>query len=132
MSTVLDGPSLSAVIASGPIYPSRFVKYAINSFQVAQCGSGDQPIGIAQEGAWLPPDDENSSDSSAGQTGGVLAIYGVGRNCLLTLGSAVSVGAALAPDSQGRGVPASTNPVGAIAKQSGVSGDLIQVVVEVS
>ena len=131
-ATIMDGPSLSAVIASGPVYPSRFVNYGTSDFQVVQASNGGQSIGISQEGRSAPPDDENSSTSYAGTTGDLVAIYGVGRTCLLELGTTVTVGAVLGPGSDGKGILAASNPVGAIAKQGGVSGDLIQVVVEVS
>lgn len=131
-NTILTGPSLSALVASGSVYPSRFVKYGTTDYEVVQCVATQLPVGISQEGAKLPPTDENYSAGLAFSAGDLIGIYGVGRVCLLELGSTVTVGDALGPDADGKGITVGgTTGVdfGAFAKASGVAGDLIQVVV---
>jgi hypothetical protein len=144
MPNILSGPSLSAVIGSGTVSPSRFVSYVAlassltnptGGFTVEACPSGGTPCGISEMGSQLPPDDENYSSGNSWATGQLIGIYGVGRTTVLELGSTVSAGQTLSAmaDGTGRGVPqTASNPIGAIAKQGGVSGDLIQVVVEVN
>lgn len=130
MATILHGPSLSAIVASGSVYPSRFVKYDTTDYKVVQAEADDSVIGISQEGAKLPPTDENYSSGLYFSAGDAIAIYGVGRNCLLELGTTVVVGDALGPDADGKGITVATEKnFGAFAKEGGVSGDLIQVVV---
>ncbi len=132
MPTIMDGPSFSAVIASLNVSPSRFVKFGTTSFQVLQCVGSDAPVGVSQEGQKYPPSDENASNTYAGSAGDVIAIYGPGRTCLLELGSAVTVGNFVKPDSSGRGVPASGGVnAGAVATESGIPGDLIRVIVNI-
>ena len=143
-----NGPSLSAIIGSGTVSPCRFVMYSTGvasstanpghggyaDFLVQACASGGTPCGISEMGSQLPPDDENSTGNSWA-TGQLIGIYGVGRTTLLELGSTVTAGQTLSAmaDGSGRGVPqTASNPIGAIAKQGGVSGDLIQVVVEIN
>ncbi len=137
-----NGPSLSAIIGSGSVSPSRFVSYMSlassvtnpsGGFTVQASPSGGTPCGISEAGSQLPPDDENYAAGNAWAVGQLIGIYGVGRTALLELGSTVTAGQPLGPmtDGSGRGVPGVT-PIGAIAKQGGVLGDLIQVVVEVS
>ena len=129
MATTLTGPSLSALVATGSVYPSRFVKYDTD-YQVKQCEAGELPIGVSEAGAKLAPTSENYSAGTAFSAGDVVAIYGVGRTCLLELGSTVSAGDALGPDADGKGITVATQVnFGAIAKTAGVSGDLIEVVV---
>ena len=142
--TYFNGPSLSAVIGSGTVSPSRFVAYVSlastvtnpgGGFTVQACTSGGTPCGISEAGSQLPPDDENYSSGNSWALGQLIGIYGVGRTCMLELGSTVTAGQTLSAmaDGSGRGVPQSaSNPIGAIAKQGGVSGDLIQVVVEIN
>jgi hypothetical protein len=79
--------------------------------------------------------DENYSDGNSWALGQLIGIYGVGRTTVLELGSTVTAGQTLSAmsDGSGKGVPqTASNPIGAIAKQGGVSGDLIQVIVEVN
>jgi hypothetical protein len=156
--TILHGPSLSAIVGSGTISPARFVKYAAlgssttnptNGFLVVQCIAGQQPLGISETGAPNAPTDENYGGGIATATGSTVAkgtsgtgnawgkgdligIHSSGRNTLLELGSTISAGAVLGPDAYGRGIPATVDFAGAVAKQGGVTGDLIQVIVEVS
>jgi len=144
-----NGPSLSAFIGSGTVAPCRFVMYstAVASsaanpghgnyadFLVQACASGGTPCGISEQGQQLPPTDENYG-TTTWANGQLIGIYGVGRTTLLELGSTVTAGTALsaASDNSGKGVPClgSAYPIGAIAKQGGVSGDLVQVVVEIN
>jgi hypothetical protein len=144
MPNILNGPSLSAIIGSGSVSPSRFVSYVAlassltnptGGFQVEACPSGGTPIGVSEAGSQLPPDDENYAAGNAWAVGSLIGIYGVGRTTILELGSTVVAGTNLSAmaDGSGRGVPqTASNPIGAIAKQGGVSGDLIQVIVEVN
>jgi hypothetical protein len=129
--TILDGPSFSAVVASGTIAPSVFVQFGTTPFEVV-LATGGLPSGISQEGQKYPPDDENASSTYAGVAGDLISVYGPGRTCLLTLGSAVTTGNALKPNTSGQGVPASGSvDAGAIATQSGATGDLIRVIVNI-
>jgi hypothetical protein len=148
MAFGFNGPSLSAIIGSGTVAPCRFVSYctAVASttgnpghggyadFLVYASPSGGTPIGISEQGQQLPPTDENYGTTTWAE-GQLIGIYGVGRTCLLELGSTVTAGQLLGPlsDGTGKGGVVSTNAtMGAIAKQGGVSGDLIQVIVEVA
>jgi len=156
--TILHGPTLSAIVGSGTVSPARFVKYIAlastvanptGGWKVVQCIAGEQPLGISETGTPNAPTDENYGGGIATSTGSTVAkgtsgtgnawgagdligIHSLGRNTLLEIGSTITAGAALGPDAYGRGVPATADAVGAIAKQGGFSGDLIQVIVEVS
>jgi len=130
MATITHGPSLSALVATGTIAPSRFVKYGTTEYQVVECNADETPVGISQEGAKLAPTDENYSAGTTFSQGDIIGIYGVGRICLLELGSTVSVGDLLGPDADGKGIAVTDTAFGAFAKSDGVEGDLIEVVVQ--
>ena len=120
-------PSLSFVVGSGTIYPSRFVTLGPSDYSVQQSVASGVVIGISQEGGRLAPTDENSATPYAGALGDQIAVYGIGRTCLLTIASTITVGNTLISDANGKGVYAASGNLAAVAMESGVSGDLIKV-----
>ena len=118
--------------ASADIRPSRFVKRS-GAYTAAECGAGEVMVGVSAEGSNYPP--IGSQAELAAANGDPVSIIWVGdgqqddRPILLTIGGSVTQGDRLKSDSQGRGVAATTNNdvYGAIALQSGSSGESIQV-----
>ncbi len=118
--------------ASGDIRPSRFVKRT-GAYTVAECGANEVMVGVSTEGSNYPPLPSQSELAAA--NGDPCSILWIGdgqqddRPVLLTIGANVTQGALLKSDSQGRGVAVASNndPYGAIALQSGSTGESIQV-----
>jgi len=94
----LETPSFTA---SGNIYPSRFVDLS-GRHTVAQAAVGSTPFGISQEGTETAP--ISGASSYAASSGGSLRVYGPMESCQLEAGEALSVGAKLKPDANGKGV----------------------------
>ena len=124
-------------IASGNIRPSRFVQPDVtNDFTVLEVDTADTDnlFGISQEGKRRPPgvDGEDNFAAHAGET---VHVYGLGEECLLEAGAAVTRGAYLKSDNQGRGVAVTFAEtanvrVGAQALESAAAaGVLIRVVI---
>lgn len=117
------------LVASGSIYPARFVKVSGNR-QVAQAGAGEDVCGISQVGTNKAPIPDVTSQYAA-ESGQPLEIHGFGSLCLLTLGGSVTAGDFLKADADGKGVTASSgDKCGALALEGGSSGEqvLVQVV----
>lgn len=120
------GSPLLALVAAGPVAPSRFVKLT-QPFGAEQAGENDQPIGISGEYT------RRFDSSLHADTGEQVMVYGNGSVCLLELGANVSAGALLKPDQNGAGVPVGTNTpptqqwFGAIALESRSAGELCRV-----
>jgi hypothetical protein len=95
---------------------ATFSKIGTADFEVTTCGAGEQVTGIFYD-----------TQSTAGRDVSV-AVAGITR---LTLGGTVTRGAKLKSDASGYGVTSSTDTeeYGAVALQSGVSGDIIEVLV---
>jgi hypothetical protein len=109
--------------ASGTIAVSTFVKVS-GSNTCAQAGSGDVPIGVAQEWANAAP--ISGASTSAAVSGDQVKVYGLGDICLLQSSTAGwTAGDQLKPDSSGNGVAASSNDTyGAIALET-ISGSAL-------
>lgn len=129
------GPGESSLFPNGNINYSSFVKLDTSAEGYClQAGAGEQAFGIAG------PETHNMAitiggvdldDGYAGVAGGpAIKIYGVGSTSVpLRLGGTVSVGDWLKSDSSGYGVTTTTDKdkVCAVARQSGVSGNIILV-----
>lgn len=126
MNVSLNTPKLNFVCGSA-IYPSRFVKVSASAdYQCLPCTASDTPDGISQEGGRYPP--VTGATGVAGDTNDPLAVYAVQQTCILELGSTVTRGSLVGPDSAGKGIPALTGQTyGAVALESGVSGNKIRV-----
>lgn len=129
------GVGESSLFPNGNISYSTFVKLDTSAEGYAlQCGAGETPYGVAG------PETHNMAvtiggvdldDGYAGVAGGpAIKVYGVGSTAIpLRIGGTVTVGDYLKSDASGFGVTTTTNldKVGAVAKQSGVSGNIILV-----
>lgn len=123
----MAGDAVQGFVAEGTIYPCRFVKLVSGKpGRVAQCGSGDRPFGVSQMATRLSPLLE--SQGRAALDGEPIGVFDLNSETLLEAGGTVSVGDALKPDSQGRGVTAGAGEeYGALALEAGVSGRYIRV-----
>jgi hypothetical protein len=121
-----NAPALS-LFATGTIEPSRFVTLSdASNFYCKQSGSGDKPLGVSQEFSRLTP--LPGASTYAATTGEELGVYTVGQVCYLECGTAITRGDYLKPDANGKALnSASTNKYGAVALESGASGNLIRV-----
>ena len=123
------GPSYSKV-AGGNILASSFVKLDTgNDGQALQCGSGDVPFGISFPGSDAPPFGGLDTPYCAILNENV-GIYGPPDvNVLLQISATVAVGNHLKPDTNGFGTPitGTSDIYGAVAAESGVSGQIIRV-----
>ncbi|MCP4535782.1 MAG: hypothetical protein GY832_01385 [Chloroflexi bacterium] len=121
------------LMAGGNIYPSRFVKIdASNDFKGLQAGDNVKTIGISDVGTNYAPLSDQSVSAYAAKAGQNLRLFGDGDICLLKIGGTVTAGDELKSDADGQGVSiagsGTTNQrVGAVAIQSGVSGNFILV-----
>lgn len=121
--------------AGGTIGPARFVmaNYPID-YQV-KTADGTQPIfGVTQMGCLNPPGTPGFDANVAATSGQYIGVFQdeAFDECLLYLGASCTGGQLLKSDSNGLGVPlnissTSAQYVGAEARQTGVSGDLIKV-----
>ena len=121
--------------ASGQISPRRFVKVS-GDFKVAQCGAGDQAVGISQSNVYGPPgtlyDDGFAANPSATPPRYELLVYQIGETCLLDTGKPVTAGNRLKADLNGMGIPTTADGdfYGAIAAEGcAASGATIRVTV---
>lgn len=125
--------SAAQLEAGGNIYPSRFVKLdASNDFTALQATANDELLGVSQEGTNYPPLSDQSVSSYAAEAGEPVQLFAEGDICLVEAGDTVVRGNLLKADANGKAVPiASTGTTvqryGAIALQSGASGNLILV-----
>jgi len=111
-------------VATGTINPSVFVT-ASGSFEVAQSGSGDTPIGVSQVNTKL------FNLTYAADAGDAICSFSEAQECWLLYGGTVSAGDRLKPDSSGRGVTAGpTDSSGALALEAGAINELHRVRVE--
>ncbi len=129
------GVGETSLFPNGNILYSSFVKldtttegYCLNA------GTGGRVFGIAgafTHGMAITINGVDVDDAYAGVAGGpAIKIYGEGATKVpLVLGGTVSIGDRLKSDSSGYGVATVTNldEFGAIARQAGVSGQIIEV-----
>lgn len=119
-------------LASGNIYPSRFVSIVSGSRgYVAQATASTPVAGVSTEGTFYAPG--TAADSGyAGVDTYPVPLKGPGRTCLLKLGGTVSAGDRLVSDASGQGTKLDVTAtghqyIGAVALDNGVSGSLIRV-----
>jgi len=93
--------------AGGNITVSRFVTLA-STGMVVQSGDNHDIIGVAFEGTQRAPLQDMVTTVFAAETGQSVAVYSVGEVCLVEAGAAISAGALLRSDAQGRAVPIAT------------------------
>ena len=119
-------------ISTADIYAARFVKLSTAPpGRCTQCGAGDKVYGISQLGLRRSP----YVEATAGRVAAVdepVGVFDDGEECLLEIGGTVTAFDRLKADANGKGVVTTTNldEYGAIAFQSGVSGDQIRVKVQ--
>lgn len=116
--------------AGGTIAPCRFIKGDTSADeQVLQGSAGSACLGITQEGMKGTPGLAGSDTTIAAIAGDQIRAFGLGDNCLLECGAAVTRYDLLKSDSTGRGITASaTDECGAVALQSGAgAGSKIRV-----
>lgn len=115
-------PLVRTYKAGGAINPLSFVKLSVSGSGsaknpvVVQCGAGDRPIGIAQ-------------NDSAAASGDEVEVAFVGGGARLNITGTVAAGNTIKSDSSGYGVVTASDAdeCGAMAVESGVSGDIIGV-----
>jgi hypothetical protein len=121
-------------VANGDIYPSRFVKIdTTTSGRLLQCGAGDRIYGISGQGTDRPPLGALDTGKAA-QTGEQFEVLTFGYPgfdgvVMLQLGGTVTRGDRLKADANGAGVTTTSgaDEIGALAEDSGVSGNVIPV-----
>lgn len=125
----MPAPMSMSFVASGNIYPARFVKLNTSAMgQVTQSGAGEKCFGISQEGSYNVPylalDDGYAAIANI-----PLEVFVAGAVCLLTLGGTVTRGDRLKSDASGQGVTTTStgDEIGAEALASGTSGQMIPV-----
>jgi hypothetical protein len=116
-------------VASGDIYPARFVKYDPADGKVLQCVAGDVPFGISQEGTRRSPYVDGTGRAAA--AGEQLAVYTLGERAQLQVAAAVTPGLRLKPDANGMGIAAAgIDAYGGWAQWNGAAGKLIEVLID--
>ncbi len=117
-------------VANGNVAPSRFVKLdTTTEGRVLQATAGDKIYGISQQGTRNTPYGA-LDDGFAAIAGENLNIYGPPeKDVLLELGGTVTRGDSLKSDANGKGVTTTSTGdwIGAIALDSGATGDLIPI-----
>jgi hypothetical protein len=118
----------------GDINPARFVtRSTAADFTVIQSVADAIPCGISQRWAEVAP--LPGASTLAGTTGGLIQVHQPGMSgdphdstVWLELGGTVTRGALLMPNASGQGITATSGKyAGAIADESGVSGNFIRV-----
>lgn len=112
-------------VATGNIYPRRFVKASGTDGKVTQCGSGELPLGVSGQGTRRPQYiDSNGYHASANEP---CLVYGLGEECEIELAGTVNQGDRLASDGNGKATATTTDQVqyGGFALMDGVSGQTI-------
>lgn len=118
----------------GTINPARFVKRSTSAdFTVLQADADSLPCGISQRWSEVAP--TSGASTAAGTSDGLIQVHQPGMSgdphdstVFLELGGTVTRGSLIMPDANGKGVTATSGKyAGAIADESGVSGELIRV-----
>lgn len=118
-------------VANGNIGYSLFVKQDSSVGKVVIAGAGEATVGISgqsqRNAPWYP-----LQDGYAAVAGENVRVYTENEVCYLRLGGTVTNGQRIKSDASGKGVAATADKdaYGAKALQSGVDGDVIEVVVE--
>ena len=121
-------PSFTKV-AGGNLKPSRFTHLSTTNGQVTQATAGQQIYGISGPEVRRPPL-TGLDDGYHAIANERALIYGPPeKDVRLCLGGTVTAGDRLKSDNDGCGVTTTTNldEIGAVAMESGVSGDYIRV-----
>jgi hypothetical protein len=128
-------------LSNGVIQPATFVKQDVgagNNFMVIQAAAiTDKIIGISQQGPYNPPGTINASTAATTAAGQELIVYGEGEETLLQIAATIATGTYLTSNASGQGIAvaftlgANTLWAGAIALESGISGDWIRVLVAI-
>ena len=116
-------------IANGNISPARFLMVDVTlDNAVIQATAGARTCGISQKGTRRTPY-AGLDDGLAAIAGENIHFFGPPETAPLELGGTVTRGDGLKADATGRGVTAGTagDNIGALAEQSGVLGDIIEV-----
>lgn len=125
---------LQSGIAGGTIFPCRFVKLdSTAEGAVVQCGAGDAPIGVSQQGARRSPYIDQTDPARAALVGEPIGYYDLGSSGVgLEVVAAVTPGQRLKSDANGKGTPvsAATDQYGARAVDIAPAGDICKVAVE--
>lgn len=104
MSMTVLTPSFTA---AADISPSRFVKITA-AFQVSQCSVlKERAFGVSQE-ALIDTPIPGASSTLAASAGRQVGVFGPGETCLVQVASAVTAGALLATDANGKAVATTT------------------------
>jgi hypothetical protein len=123
-------------LAGGDIRPCRFVKQsASEDYNLLEADANDPLVGISQSGTNVAPIPNVTSDKAA-IAGQQFRVHRPGESCLLELGGTVAAGDRLKSDADGKGVAIATSGTtpqryGGVAMQAGVSGEKIQVEVQI-
>ena len=124
-------------MANGDIRPARFVELQNDSgvAKAIEANANEKVIGISQDGTNTAPIPGITSTNAA-ESGQTLRVHVEGEETLLELGGTVAAAAFVKSDGDGKGVAALTTgtvtqEIGAVALESGVSGDLIRVKVQI-
>lgn len=119
--------------AGGNIKPRRFVKQSTTAPNtVLQAGAGEKIFGISPTSTRNAPY-STLDDGYTAINGEAMRVFGPTEIAPLALGGTVTAGDKLKSDSDGAGVAATADAehYGAVALQSGVSGDIVEVRVEI-
>jgi hypothetical protein len=118
-----------SAVANGTIRPSRFVKLDTTApGKVLECDADEKMYGISQSGTRRAPHDD-TDDGNAAIVGENIQVFEADDVCWLEAGGTIAIDDRLESDNDGKGTTTTTDNewVGAIALQSGVSGQLIKV-----
>lgn len=126
--------SMPSYIAGGDISPSRFVKLTGNN-SVQQCVAGDDAIGVSHEGTREAP--IPGVTPLAAMSGESCQVYGADEPCEVAAGAAITAGAKLKSDLEGKAVPALSGaetagtivPYIAIARTPAAVGEKVKVLI---
>ena len=120
-----------SLIATGDIFPSRFVKLSTTRGKGTQAGAGERPVGISQRGTRRSEYVDTSGKAAV--VGEPVTVFDQGEECWLEIAGTIAVDGLIKSDADGKGVAAGSDAdwVGAIALGGGVSGDLIPVKVHI-
>jgi len=121
------------MVAGGDVNPARFIKVSTAAdYTVLQAGANEAVFGISSSASRDAPIPSASTLAAAATQS--LAFNPVGSFCLLELAGTVTRGDEIKSDADGKGVVRATTGAtlqnfGAVALESGVSGELIRVLV---
>ncbi len=123
-------------VAGADIYPCRFIKFKSGSpFTVIQATANSRICGVSQEATTLVPIDGMTDSTSvfAARTGMNVPYYDEHQECLIEVGGAITAGAFVISDANGKAVAASegNTTIGGVALESATeAGQKIRIRVE--